>query len=51
LDVAQAAPIEALYAERGLQAAFRVADVVGHSNMHTELRRKGYQAEQPHLYK
>jgi len=49
LDAAKVATIEALYAERGLQAAFRVADVPGLANIHAELQRKGYRAEQPTL--
>ena len=49
LDAAQVADIEALYAERGLQAAFRMADVTGLANIHAELQRRGYRAEQPTL--
>ncbi len=49
LDAAQLAPIEALYAARGLQAAFRVADVPGLANIHAELQRLGYRADQPTL--
>lgn len=49
LDATQVADIEALYAERGLPAAFRVADVPGLANIHTELQRSGYRAEQPTL--
>lgn len=43
------ATIEALYAERGLPAAYRVADVTGLAAVHTELARRGYQAQQPTL--
>jgi GNAT superfamily N-acetyltransferase len=49
LDAAQLAQIESLYTQRGLQAAFRVADVPGLANIHTELTRLGYQAQQPTL--
>ncbi|MES2583261.1 MAG: GNAT family N-acetyltransferase [Pseudomonadota bacterium] len=49
LDAAQVAHIETLYAARGLQAAFRVADVAGLDNLHAELQRLGYRAEQPTL--
>jgi ribosomal protein S18 acetylase RimI-like enzyme len=49
LDADQIAAIERIYAARGLQAAFRVADVAGLSNMHTELLRMGYSAQQPTL--
>ena len=49
LDAAQVADIEALYAARGLQAAFRVADVPGLANIHAELQRYGYRADQPTL--
>ncbi|QTN28284.1 GNAT family N-acetyltransferase [Rhodoferax sp. AJA081-3] len=49
LDAAQIAGIEALYAARGLQAAFRVADVPGLANIHAELQRLGYRADQPTL--
>ena len=44
LDALQIAHIEALYAARGLQTAFRVADVVGLSSIHgmrTALNRRG----------
>ena len=41
LDAAQVATIEALYAARGLQAAFRVADVPGLANIHAELHQRG----------
>lgn len=43
------ATIETLYAERGLPAAYRVADVSGLAAVHTELARRGYQAQQPTL--
>ncbi|MEO7106203.1 MAG: GNAT family N-acetyltransferase [Rhodoferax sp.] len=49
LDAAQIPQIEALYAQRGLHAAFRVADVPALANIHAELRRLGYQAQQPTL--
>ena len=49
LDAAQVARIETLYAARGLQAAFRVADVAGLANIHSELQNRGYRAEQPTL--
>lgn len=49
LDAAHIADIETLYAERGLRAAFRTADVPGLDNIHAELRRRGYAAEQPTL--
>lgn len=49
LDIAQLVTIEDLYAQRGLQAAFRVADVPGLANIHGELLQRGYRAEQPTL--
>lgn len=49
LDATQIPRIETLYAERGLQAAFRVADVPGLANIQGELTRLGYQAIQPTL--
>lgn len=49
LDAKQLTHIESVYAARGLQAAFRVADVPGLSNIHTELQRLGYSADQPTL--
>lgn len=49
LDTAQIARIEMHYAERGLQAAFRVADVPWLANIQTELTRLGYQVIQPTL--
>lgn len=49
LDAAQLAYIDSLYSARSLQAAFRVADVAGLSNIHTELQHLGYLAQQPTL--
>jgi GNAT superfamily N-acetyltransferase len=49
IDPAQVGAIEALYAERGLQAAFRLADVPGLRDVQTTLTRLGYQAQQPTL--
>jgi ribosomal protein S18 acetylase RimI-like enzyme len=49
LDTAHIAHIETLYAQRGLQAAFRVSDVPALANIHAELRRLGYRAEQATL--
>lgn len=49
LDADQLVRIERIYAARGLQAAFRVADVAGLSHVHTELLRMGYRAQQPTL--
>ncbi len=49
LDATQLAHIESIYAARGLQAAFRVADVPGLANIHAELQRRGYRADQPTL--
>ena len=49
LDAAQLTTIEKLYAARGLQAAFRVADVAGLANIQQELTRLGYTAQQPTL--
>lgn len=46
---AQIGRIENLYAKRGLQAAFRIADVPGLHDVQTELTRLGYQAQQPTL--
>ena len=40
------ASIEALYAARGLKAAFRVADVPGLAGVQAELMQRGYQAQQ-----
>ena len=50
-DVAPAhiGAIECLYAEHGLQAVFRIADVPGLYNLQAELTRRGYQAQQPTL--
>jgi ribosomal protein S18 acetylase RimI-like enzyme len=47
IDLRQIATIESRYAERGLQAAFRVADVPGLIPVHAELADLGYQAQQP----
>lgn len=44
---ASLARIEALYAERGLKAQFRVADVPGLANLHQGLRQLGYTPQQP----
>ncbi len=41
--------IEQLYAQRGLQAQFRLPDVPGFASMVEVLRSKGYRAEQPTL--
>jgi ribosomal protein S18 acetylase RimI-like enzyme len=49
LDTAQISHIETLYAQRGVQAAFRVADVPALGPIHAELRRLGYKAQQPTL--
>ena len=49
INPAQLGTIEALYAERGLQAAFRLADVPGLRDVQTELTRLGYLAQQPTL--
>ena len=49
IDPAQVGTIETLYAERGLQAAFRLADGPGLRDVQTELTRLGYQAQQPTL--
>lgn len=49
LDSAHISQIAALYAQRGLQAAFRVADVPTLAKIHAELSRLGYQAQQPSL--
>jgi ribosomal protein S18 acetylase RimI-like enzyme len=49
IDAPQLPTIEALYAARGLQAAFRVADVAGLNPVHAELGRLGYQAQQATL--
>ncbi len=49
INAQDVATIEALYAERGLPAAYRVADVTGLANVHTELARRGYRAQQPTL--
>ena len=49
LDAKQLAKIEVLYAERCLQAAFRIADVPGLANIQDALQRCGYRAEQPTL--
>ncbi|MBI2749812.1 MAG: GNAT family N-acetyltransferase [Burkholderiales bacterium] len=46
---AQIGTIESLYADRGLHAAFRLADVPGLRDLQTELTRLGYQAQQPTL--
>ncbi len=49
LDAAAVATIETLYAQRGLQAAFRVADVPSLANFHAELQQRGYRPDQPTL--
>ncbi len=49
LDSQHIAAIEGLYAARGLQAAFRVADVSGLAGIHAVLAQRGYQAQQPTL--
>jgi len=49
IDAAQLHTIETLYAARGFQAAYRVADVPGLNTVHAELQRMGYQAQQPTL--
>jgi len=49
INPAQVSTIETLYAERGLHAAFRLADVPGLRNVQAELTRLGYQAQQPTL--
>lgn len=49
IDGQDIATIETLYAERGLPAAYRVADVPGLASVHAELARRGYQALQPTL--
>ena len=49
IDAAQTAHIETLYALHGLQAAFRVADVPALADVHAELARGGYRADQPTL--
>lgn len=41
--------IEALYAERGLKAQFRIADVPGLANVHAHLLEHGYRPQQPTL--
>lgn len=43
--------IEAAYAERGLNPAFRVADSLGLESVRAELARRGYAFEQPTLVK
>ena len=47
LDAQDISTIESLYAARGLQAAYRVADVPDLAPIHAELERHGYQAQQP----
>ena len=49
IDGQDVARIEATYAQHGLPAQFRVADVVGLENIHAVLRQQGYQAEQSTL--
>lgn len=49
MDIAQLGTIEALYAARGLQAAFRIADVPGLDEVQLALGRMGYRAQQPTL--
>jgi ribosomal protein S18 acetylase RimI-like enzyme len=49
LDATQIARIESMYAARGLQAAFRIADLPALANTHAELSRLGYSAQQPSL--
>ena len=49
IEVRDIAMIESLYASRGLQAAYRVADLPGLAPIHAELARGGYHAQQPTL--
>jgi ribosomal protein S18 acetylase RimI-like enzyme len=49
LDPVHISHIATLYAQRGLQAAFRMADIPALANIHAELSRLGYQAQQPSL--
>ncbi|MGB2883124.1 MAG: GNAT family N-acetyltransferase, partial [Rhodoferax sp.] len=49
IDTALVKTIEDRYAARGLQAAYRVADVPGLAGMQAELVRLGYQPQQPTL--
>jgi GNAT superfamily N-acetyltransferase len=42
--------IEAAYRQRGLQPAFRIADVPGLDAVRAELRRRGYPMEQPTIF-
>jgi ribosomal protein S18 acetylase RimI-like enzyme len=49
IDAAQLGAIEALYDARGLQAAFRIADVPGLADVQQALLRMGYRADQPTL--
>lgn len=49
IDAGSITTISALYADRGLKAAYRVADLPGLEPIHAELSRQGYTAQQPTL--
>ena len=49
VDASNLREVESLYAQCGLQAAFRIADVPGLANVTEELREMGYRATQPTL--
>lgn len=49
IDDCTIADVEALYAQEGLEAQFRVADVAGLGNLHSVLKERGYCAEQSTL--
>lgn len=49
LPATDIAAIEAHYAERGLPAAFRLADSSGLAPLHAELKSRGYRPDQPTL--
>ena len=51
LDRTAVDEIEAAYAARGLNPAFRIADGPGLEDVRTELTRRGYRSEQPTLVK
>ncbi|CAN5301660.1 hypothetical protein BH11PSE2_BH11PSE2_02950 [soil metagenome] len=51
LNVAQFDEIEQAYSDRGLSAAFRIADVPGLQKVCAELTERGYRCEQPTLVK
>jgi GNAT superfamily N-acetyltransferase len=51
LDAAAIGEVEAAYRDRGLQPAFRIADVPSLDAVRAELARRGFSAQQPTVFK